>query len=88
MVVSVQPLCSTYFSIVAFSLFTSSAVNYSLFGKALISDMTVMPFIVGCAALAAVFTNSKGYHKFIGIFIFIMFLFFQISDVTVIEYNA
>ena len=77
-----------FFLIVAFSLFTSSVVNYSLFGKALISDMTVMPFIVGCAALGAAFTNLKGYHKFIGIFMFIMFLFFQISDVTVIEYNA
>ena len=54
----------------------------------MISDMTVMPFIVGCAALAAVFTNSKGYHKFIGVFMFIMFLFFQISDVTVIEYDV
>jgi len=77
-----------FFLIVAFSLFTSSVVNYSLFGKALISDMTVMPFIVGGAALGAAFTNLKGYHKFIGIFMFIMFLFFQISDVTVIEYNA
>ena len=77
-----------FFLIVAFSLFTSSAVNYSLFGKELISDMTVMPFIVGCVALGAAFTNLKGYHKFIGIFIFIMFLFFQISDVTVIKYNA
>ena len=77
-----------FFLIVAFSLFTSSAVNYSLFGKELISDMTVMPFIVGCVALGAAFTNLKGYHKFIGIFMFIMFLFFQISDVTVIKYNA
>tara|TARA_B100000035_G_scaffold1766_1_gene1511 strand:- start:92 stop:673 length:582 start_codon:yes stop_codon:yes gene_type:complete len=77
-----------FFLIVAFSLFTSTAVNFSLFGKPLISDMTVMPFIVGCAAVGAAFTNSRGYHKFIGIFMFIMFLFFQISDVTVIEYNG
>ena len=77
-----------FFLIVAFSLFTSSAVNYSLFGKELISDMTVMPFIVGCVALGAAFTNLKGYHKFIGIFVFIMFIFFQVSDVTVIEYSV
>ena len=77
-----------FFSIVAFSLFTSSAVNYSLFGKAIFSDMTVMPFIVGCAAVAAVFTDSRLYHKAIGVFMFILFLFFQISDVTVIEYNV
>jgi hypothetical protein len=77
-----------FFSIVAFSLFTSAAVNYSLFGKAIISDMTVMPSIVGCAALAAAFTDSKIYHKFLGIFMFIMFLFFQLSDVTIIKYNV
>jgi hypothetical protein len=46
-----------------------------------------MPFIVGCAAVAAAFTNSRAYHKFIGVFMFIMFLFFQISDVSVIEYS-
>ena len=40
-----------FFSIVAFSLFTTVAVNYSLFGKPMISDMTIMPFIVGCAAV-------------------------------------
>ena len=77
-----------FFSIVAFSLFTSSAVNYSLFGKAMISAMTVMPFIVGCAAVAAAFSDSRGYHKFIGVFMFIMFLVFQLSDVTVIKYNV
>jgi len=48
----------------------------------------VMPFIVGCAAVAAAFTNSRRYHKFIGIFMFVMFLFFQLSDVTVIKYNG
>ena len=76
-----------FFSIVAFSLFTSVVVNYSLFGKAMISDMTVMPFIVGCAAVAAAFIDSRGYHKFIGVFMFIMFIFFQVSDVTVIKYD-
>ena len=50
-----EPLfdASSIFSIVAFSLFTSAAVNYSLFDEAIISDMTVMPSIVDCAALAA-----------------------------------
>ena len=76
-----------FFSIVAFSLFTSVVVNYSLFGKAMISDMTVMPFIVGCAAVAAAFIDSRGYHKFIGVFMFIMFIFFQVSHVTVIKYD-
>ncbi len=71
-----------------FSLYTSSAVNYSLFGKALISDMTVMPFIVRCAAVAAAITDTRRYHKFIGVFIFIMFLFVQTSDFTVIEYAS
>ena len=77
-----------FFSIVAFSLFTSVAVNYYLFGKPIDSELVIMPFIVACAAVAAVFTDSRGYHKFIGVFMFILFLFFQISDVVVIRYIA
>jgi len=76
-----------FFSIVAFSLFTTVAVNHSLFGKPMISDMTIMPFIVGCAAVGAAFTDSKKYHKAIGIFMFLMFIAFQLLDNTVIEYN-
>ncbi len=75
-----------FFSIVAFSLFSTVAVNYSLFGKPIISDMTVMPFIVGCAAVAAAFTESKSYHKVIGVFMFLMFIAFQLLDNTVIHY--
>ena len=75
-----------FFSIVAFSLFTTVAVNYSLFGKPMISDMTIMPFIVGCAAVGAVFTESRLYHKIIGVFMFVMFIAFQLSDVVVISY--
>jgi hypothetical protein len=48
--------------------------------------MTIMPCIVGCAAIGGVFTNSKSYHKGIGIFMFIMFIAFQLTDITVIEY--
>ena len=76
-----------FFSIVAFSLFSSAAVNHSLFGEALISAMTIMPFIVGCAAVAAVFTDSKLYHKIIGVFMFLMFVAFQLLDNTVIIYT-
>ena len=75
-----------FFSIVAFSLFSTVAVNYSLFGKPMISDMTIMPFIVGCAAVAAAFTESKSYHRVIGVFMFLMFLAFQLLDNTVIRY--
>ena len=75
-----------FFSVVAFSLFSSAIVNYSLFGQPLIGPMTIMPCIVGCAAIVGVFTNSKSYHKGIGIFMFIMFIAFQITDVTVIKY--
>ena len=76
-----------FFSIVAFSLFTTVAVNYSLFGKPIISDMTIMPFIVGCAAVGAAFTESRLYHKIIGVFMFVMFIAFQLSDVVVISYT-
>jgi hypothetical protein len=75
-----------FFSVVAFSLFSSAIVNYSLFGQPLIGPMTIMPCIVGCAAIVGVFTNSKSYHKGIGIFMFIMFIAFQLTDVTVIKY--
>ena len=75
-----------FFSIVAFSLFSSAAVNHSLFGEELISAMTIMPCIVGCAALGGAFTESKRYHQGIGIFIFIMFIAFQLTDNTVINY--
>jgi len=74
-----------FFSVVAFSLFSSAIVNYSLFGQPLIGPMTIMPCIVGCAAIGGVFTNSKSYHKGIGIFMFIMFIGFQLTDVTVIS---
>ena len=77
-----------FFSIVAFSLFSTVAVNYSLFGKPAISEMTIMPFIVGCAAVAAAFTESRSYHKVVGIFMFLMFIAFQILDNTVIKYTA
>jgi len=76
-----------FFSIVAFSLFSSVAVNHSLFGEEIISAMTIMPFIVGCAAVAAVFTDSRLYHKIIGIFMFLMFIAFQLLDNTIISYN-
>ena len=76
-----------FFSVVAFSLFSSAIVNYSLFGQPLIGPMTIMPCIVGCAAIGGVFTNSKAYHKGIGIFMFIMFIAFQLTDVTVIEFS-
>ncbi len=75
-----------FFTVIAFSLFTSSIVNYSLFGKPLIGPMTIMPCIVGCAAIGGVFTNSKSYHKGIGIFMFIMFIAFQLTDELVISY--
>ena len=75
-----------FFSIVAFSLFSSAAVNHSLFGEELISAMTIMPCIVGCAELGGAFTESKRYHQGIGIFIFIMFIAFQLTDNTVINY--
>lgn len=76
-----------FFSIVALSLFTSVAVNYSLFGMPLLSDMTIMPFIVGCAALGAAFTDSRKYHNCIGVFMFVMFISFQLRDLTIIEYT-
>lgn len=76
-----------FFSIVAFSLFSSVAVNHSLFGEEIISAMTIMPFIVGCAAVAAVFTDSRLYHKIIGVFMFLMFIAFQLLDNTIISYN-
>jgi len=75
-----------FFTIVAFSLFTSVVVNYSLFSKPMFSELTIMPFIVGCAALGAVFTESRRYHKSIGVFMFIMFIAFQLSDTNTIEY--
>jgi hypothetical protein len=76
-----------FFSLIAFSLFSSAIVNYSLFGQPLIGPMTIMPCIVGCAAIGGVFTNSKSYHRGIGIFMFIMFVAFQLTDVTVIEFT-
>ena len=77
-----------FFSIVAFSLFTSVVVNHSLFDKPMGSQLTIMPFIVGCSAVVAAFTDSRKYHKFIGVFMFIMFIFFQVSDITIIEFSA
>ena len=76
-----------FFSIVAFSLFSSVAVNHSLFGEEIISAMTIMPFIVGCAAIAAVFTDSRLYHKIIGVFMFLMFIAFQLLDNTIISFS-
>ena len=77
-----------FFIIVAFSLFSSVVVNYSLFGQPLIGPMTIMPFIVGCVALGGAFTKNVTYHKSIGIFMFLMFIAFQLLDNTVIKYNA
>jgi hypothetical protein len=77
-----------FFSIVAFSLFTSVAVNHSLFGKPMLSDMTIMPFIVGCAAIGAAVTESRLYHKIIGVFMFLMFIAFQLSDQILITYTV
>ena len=77
-----------FFSIVAFSLFSSVAVNYSLFDKAMFSEMTIMPFIVGCAAVSATITDSKLFHKIIGVFMFVMFIAFQLMDETKIEFEV
>ena len=77
-----------FFSIVAFSLFSSAVVNHSLFGEPLIGPMTIMPSIVGCAAIGAAFTESKSYHKGVGVFMFLMFIAFQLTDNTVISYTV
>lgn len=77
-----------FFSIVAFSLFSSAVVNHSLFGEPLIGPMTIMPSIVGCAAIGAAFTDSKSYHKGVGVFMFLMFIAFQLTDNTVISYSV
>ena len=76
-----------FFSIVAFSLFSSAVVNYSLFGEPMIGPMTIMPCIVGSAAIGAVVTQSKPYHKGVGVFMFLMFIAFQLMDNTVISYT-
>jgi hypothetical protein len=76
-----------FFSLIAFSLFTSVFINYSLFGEPMIGPMTIMPAIVGCAALGAVFTTSHSYHKGIGVFMFLMFIAFQLSDTILISYT-
>ena len=76
-----------FFSVVAFSLFSSAVVNYSLFSEPMISPMTIMPCIVGCAAIGGALTDSRLYHKCISVFMFIMFIAFQLTDVTVIEYS-
>ena len=75
-----------FFSVVAFSLFSSSAVNHTLFGKAIATPEVIMPSIVGCAAIGAALNGSNRYHKVIGVFMFVMFIAFQFTDVLVIEY--
>ena len=75
-----------FFSVIAFSLFTSAIVNFSLFGKPLIGPMTIMPCIVGFAAIGGIFTESRSYHKGIGVFMFIMFIVFQLTDNVNIYY--
>ena len=77
-----------FFSIIAFSLFTSSAVNYSLFGHPIASQMVIAPTVVGCAAIGAALTNSKRYHQVIGVFMFLMFVAFQLGDTLVIEFAS
>ena len=77
-----------FFSIVAFSLFSSAVVNHSLFGEPLIGPMTIMPSIVGCEAIGAAFTESQSYHKGVGVFMFLMFIAFQLTDNTVITYTV
>lgn len=76
-----------FFLIVAYSLYSSAVINYYLFGNDLISMATIPPFIVGCAALTAVFTESKLYHHIIGVFILLIFVGFQLSDTTTIHYK-
>ncbi len=77
-----------FFSIVAFSLFSSAVVNHTIFGEPLIGPMTIMPSIVGCAAIGAALTDSQNYHKGVGIFMFLMFIAFQLTDNTVISYTV
>ena len=75
-----------FFIIVAISLFSSSAVNFALFGKALVSPQVIMPTIVGCAAVGAAMNDSKKYHQVIGVLMFLMFIAFQILDELVITF--
>ena len=74
-----------FFSMIAYSLYSSVLMNHYLFGKAAISEFTVMPFIVGTAALAGVFTDSRKYHQGIGVFFLFLFIMFQLMDTTVIN---
>tara|TARA_B100000131_G_C17906653_1_gene528674 strand:+ start:356 stop:703 length:348 start_codon:yes stop_codon:yes gene_type:complete len=77
---------TAFFVIVAYSLYSSSLINFYLFGKDLISIEVIAPFVVGCLALAAAFVKTQRYHQIIGILILIIFLNFQLSDRLVIEY--
>lgn len=78
---------TAFFIIVAYSLYSSVAINHYLFGNPLLSGATIPPFIVGCLALAAAFVKSNRYHQIIGILILIIFIGFQLSDTTVIHYT-
>ncbi len=77
---------TAFFIIVAYSLYSSSAINFYLFSKDLISIEVIAPFVVGCLALAAAFVKTQRYHQIIGILILIIFLNFQLSHRLVIEY--
>lgn len=50
--------------------------------------MVIAPTVVGCAAIGAALTNSKRYHQVIGVFMFLMFIAFQLGDTLVIEFAS
>lgn len=75
-----------FFSLIAISLFTSSVMNHTLFEKALTAPEVIMPTIVSFAAIGAALNDSKTYHKIIGVFMFLMYIAFQLTDVILIEY--
>jgi len=75
-----------FFSIVAFSLFTSTVLNHYLFGLPLATPQVIMPSVVGLAAIGAALNDSKTYHKVIGVFMLLMFIAFQLTDVVVITF--
>ena len=66
-----------FFVIVAILLPSSSAVNFALFEKPLLPQ--VITYVVGLAAVGAAMNDSK-ISQVIGVFMFLMFIAFQMTD--------
>ncbi len=74
-----------FFATFFFILSTSALMNHVLFLKPIISEFTIIPFVISLFALSAVFIKHPKYHGILSIIFLLTLISFMGLDITIIK---